>query len=888
MSPYDEKFLTRVFDSVTDPFAIYDQEFRIIRVNKALMELFKMEQEDLVGNFCYEIFYQRSAICDDCHVQEVFRTGEPRMLEKRVPVPAGGDRIFEVYSYPIKDHHGVTIQAAEHAREITERKRAEEKLRASEEKYRSLVDHIGIGVSLISPNMEILTLNKQMKEWFPEIDPKKKPLCYRSFNDPPREEVCSYCPTIKTLQDGEVHEAITDTPAGHEIRHYRIISSPIKDEEGQVVAAIESVEDITGRKSLEDQLQASRQFSEEIINSITDSLTVVDPETFTILQANDAFHARLGLEPPKSVGQRCHKIILDRPTPCKESGIMCPMDETTRTKRPALSDKIYPNAEGVDRLLEVATYPLLDSQGRISSVIRLERDVTEKRRMEEALAFRSKELQKTQHQLETLFDLARQVSDKDSLSELIEFIQEIARKLFSNSDLLLFLLDSESRGLLPLADFHSDGMETSHQAQQLIERSELVADFLQYLRTLNKPTIISPLHSNDIPSFLTVIAKSYSNWFALPISSPHQCVGYSLLGSAVYQEYAREDMQFLLTFFSQIAGYIRHLIVYENEINQLREKAAEKTSHGKIIGQSDEMQSVYELIDLVAASDATVLITGENGTGKELVAQAIHTQSYRQKGPFIAASCSAYSPTLLESELFGHEKGAFTGAIKRKMGRIERAKGGTLFLDEIGDIAAATQVLLLRFLQDHSFERVGGEETLEADVRVLAATNRDLYREVEEGRFRDDLYYRLNVITIHLPPLRDRIEDIPLLAKHFLGKYALKEGKPIHSFSSGAMQLLMDHDWPGNVRQLENAISHAVILAQNSVIERRHLPQFLKQAPADPPSTSLAENERRLILGVLQESNWNKHEAARRLKISRSTLYSKIRRYSLKKGTAPV
>ena len=300
------------------------------------------------------------------------------------------------------------------------------------------------------------------------------------------------------------------------------------------------------------------------------------------------------------------------------------------------------------------------------------------------------------------------------------------------------------------------------------------------------------------------------------------------------------------------------------------------------------MQRIYELIDLVAASDATVLITGENGTGKELVAQAVHRQSHRRKGPFIAANCSAYSPTLLESELFGHEKGAFTGAIKRKMGRIERAKGGTLFLDEIGDIAAATQVLLLRFLQDHTFERVGGEETLEADVRVLAATNRDLYREVEEGRFRDDLYYRLNVISIHLPPLRDRIEDIPLLAKHFLGKYTLKEGKAIHSFSSGAMQLLMDHDWPGNVRQLENAISHAVILAQDPVVERRHLPQFLKQAPADPPSTSLAENERRLILGVLQESSWNKHEAARRLKISRSTLYSKIRRYSLKKGTVSV
>ncbi len=323
-------------------------------------------------------------------------------------------------------------------------------------------------------------------------------------------------------------------------------------------------------------------------------------------------------------------------------------------------------------------------------------------------------------------------------------------------------------------------------------------------------------------------------------------------------------------------------------MNLLRQEVGERTSHGEIIGKSDEMQKIYELIDLVSGSDATVLIAGENGTGKELVAQAIHRESHRGSGPFIVANCSAYSPTLLESELFGHEKGAFTGAIKRKKGRIERAKGGTLFLDEIGDIAPATQVLLLRFLQDHCFERVGGELTLEADVRVLAATNRDLYREVEAGRFRDDLYYRLNVITIDMPPLSDRKEDIPMLCKHFLEKYSLKEGKQIQSFSSSAMQALLDHDWPGNVRQLENAVSHAVILAQGSVVEGRHLPQFLKQVSEEPPSTSLAENERRLILAVLQECNWNKHEAARQLQISRSTLYSKIRRYNLMKTTSSV
>jgi transcriptional regulator with PAS, ATPase and Fis domain len=295
------------------------------------------------------------------------------------------------------------------------------------------------------------------------------------------------------------------------------------------------------------------------------------------------------------------------------------------------------------------------------------------------------------------------------------------------------------------------------------------------------------------------------------------------------------------------------------------------------------MQEVYELIDLVSASDATVLITGDNGTGKELAAQAIHQQSHRSKGPFVVANCSAYSPTLLESELFGHEKGSFTGAIRQKKGRIERAHGGTLFLDEIGDISPATQVLLLRFLQDHYFERVGGERAIEANVRVLAATNQDLQKAVETGNFRDDLYYRLNVIAIHMPPLRERKDDIPLLCWHFLSKCNLKEKKNILKISANTMQALMDYDWPGNVRQLENAINHAVIITQGETIRLRHLPRFLKEGMDSPHATSLAENERRLILRVLQEANWNKHEAARRLQLTRSTLYSKIRRYDLKK-----
>jgi transcriptional regulator with PAS, ATPase and Fis domain len=420
-------------------------------------------------------------------------------------------------------------------------------------------------------------------------------------------------------------------------------------------------------------------------------------------------------------------------------------------------------------------------------------------------------------------------------------------------------------------------------ALQRLERSGLLAEFFRYLDYVPEPQLLTSTLGGHPPAFIPAISEGYASWFGFPITRQEHGIGYFFLGTRDPREFSQADLYFFQALVAQIAGHLRALVLHEAEIQQLRQQVAEKTSHGGIIGQGKKMQEVYELIDLVSGSEATVLITGENGTGKELVAQAIHQQSHRRRGPFVVANCSAYSPTLLESELFGYEKGAFTGAIRRKKGRIERAHGGTLFLDEIGDISPATQILLLRFLQDHSFERVGGEELIEADVRVLAATNKNLYREVEAGRFRDDLYYRLNVITIHLPPLRERKEDIPLLAQHFLKQYSLKEGKRVAKLSSNAMQALMDYEWPGNVRQLENALSHAVILTQGEIIRGRHLPRFLREATDISVAASLADNERRLILRILTEANWNKHDAARRLQVSRSTLYSKIRRYGLEK-----
>jgi transcriptional regulator with GAF, ATPase, and Fis domain len=343
---------------------------------------------------------------------------------------------------------------------------------------------------------------------------------------------------------------------------------------------------------------------------------------------------------------------------------------------------------------------------------------------------------------------------------------------------------------------------------------------------------------------------------------------------------SQEELELVRLIVSQNAGALRRAMQHEEEISALRGRMDDAAGFGGLIGKDPKMQVIYKLIEDVAPSDATILIQGESGTGKELVARAIHGHSARAQGPFVVINCSAYPATLLESELFGHEKGAFTGAVRQKAGRFEQAHGGTVFLDEIGEIPPPAQIKLLRVLQTRKFERLGGEQTLTVDVRILAATNKDLLAEVKKGTFREDLFYRLNVIPINLPLLRDRKNDIPRLALHFLRRFAAERGKEILEFGSEAMRLLLDYSWPGNVRELENTVEHAAVLAKGSQVEAWDLPAALRLI-SPPPSNALMDQEMRLLLEILEECDWNKKMAAKRLGVSRSTIYSMIRRHNI-------
>jgi len=326
---------------------------------------------------------------------------------------------------------------------------------------------------------------------------------------------------------------------------------------------------------------------------------------------------------------------------------------------------------------------------------------------------------------------------------------------------------------------------------------------------------------------------------------------------------------------------VEHQRLLDENIS-LHQKLEERYRFENIIAKSPKMQQVIEVIKVVAKSNATVLITGETGTGKELVARAIHSQSHRQGKPFVAVSCAALPESLLESELFGHEKGAFTGAHAQRKGKFEVANRGSLFLDEIGEMSANIQVHLLRVLEEKEFTRVGGNELIKVDVRVISATNKDIKKAVANGEFREDLYYRLNVVTIELPPLQERKEDIPLLARHFLKKFAVENQKEITDFSPGAIDFLLKYEWPGNIRELENAIERAVILAKDSYIDVADLPQEnLLLTPSAPPGRSLGEIEKNHILNILNETGGNYSETARILGISRMTLYNKIRAHGL-------
>ena len=487
----------------------------------------------------------------------------------------------------------------------------------------------------------------------------------------------------------------------------------------------------------------------------------------------------------------------------------------------------------------------------------------------EQLEQTNRELERAYRQAKIAFEIAREMGSISDIRKICRFLLERLKTIITCRQIVLVLFENDGT---QAAVYSAEEVQALRMTKKSID--ELAAAFTAS-RFIAKGKL--PI---SVPEF-----QKAETIAAFPIRHEERMIGAMCVGCPGECACVRNEMDVIELVLAQSAGAIRRAAVHENEVRGLRLRIEQASGYSGFVGKDPKMQVVYKLIEDVAPSDATVLILGESGTGKELAARAIHQNSDRKENPFVVLNCSAYPSTLLESELFGYEKGAFTGASAQKPGRFELADGGTIFLDEIGEIPSTAQVKLLRVLQHRNFERIGGTRTLAVDVRVLAATNRDLLQDVKNGRFREDLYYRLNVIPIRIPPLRDRRNDVPMLARHFLDRFCTIQEKTIEDFSSSAMRLLLDYPWPGNVRELENTIEHAVVLARGSRIQPSDLPvQVLEPEPADPTESArpLQDTEKEILLEALAAANWNKAETARRLGIGRSTLYSKMKKYRIR------
>jgi two-component system response regulator HydG len=493
----------------------------------------------------------------------------------------------------------------------------------------------------------------------------------------------------------------------------------------------------------------------------------------------------------------------------------------------------------------------------------------------QTLEKRAVELDRAQGQTRRSFEIIQKIGTQSTLRDVCSYLIERLKKIVTCSDLVLLIT---SRNQESVFVFAADRLTVLPRAS-----------FDHALRLRARGEEIPFIEKNDLrASIISEAFPAANRLAAFPVNYENQILGTMLVGCPNMCRCNAKDMEVMDLILQESGGAINRAARHEEDLGRIKSQLETRSEFNGLVGKDTQMQTIYKLIQDIAPTDATVMIQGESGTGKELVARAIHKQSLRKDAPFIVINCSAYPTTLLESEIFGHEKGAFTGAQRQKSGRFEQADGGTVFLDEIGEIQLSAQIKLLRVIQTQKFERLGGEKTLGVNVRIIAATNKDLLEEVKRGNFREDLFYRLNVIPIHMPPLRNRRNDIPSLARHFKGKFAAEQGKEVHEFSSEAMRMLLDYAWPGNVRELENSIEHALVLARGERIEATDLPAVLRMASPSSKTKArrtILDNEIKLLQETLEECGWNKKKAALRLGISRNTLYRKIRKYQINRPT---
>ena len=629
----------------------------------------------------------------------------------------------------------------------------------------------------------------------------------------------------------------------------------------------------TRLKNAKQTLQESEREKQAILDTLIDRILIINKD-MQIIWANETATAELDVTPGNIVGETCHKLFTGKETLCEG----CPSKKAIESGQVEHAIIYKPIVTGLDgeSYWDCYTVPTKNEPGdEAVRFIQVARNVTEKIQAE-------KELERRHNELKAINGILLRITKEYSLNGIYFVLHDIINDFYPGSEMMVFLLNPERNGFyFPPIEKGRINETCFGKTKRGIMNQKLEEDLLKFLTSDKIMPTCSGRKNEDYTTVVLELAKEFNTWIAVPIELEGICYGLFMVGSSYMDIPEEKDLIFIETLIRQVSGVIRYQVSKEVREEAFRKQLTGPDKFMGIVGRSQPMQEIYQMIQAVSDSPSTILITGESGTGKELVARAIHRSGKYKNTPFISAHCSSFVPTLIHSEIFGHEKGAFTGATTRKLGRLERAQGGILFLDEVADLPLENQVLLLRFLQDKSFERVGGKRPVEVNVRVIAATNKDIEKEMKAGRVREDFYYRLNIIRIRLPSLCERITDVPILANHFLHTYCLIEGKEIKGFDNESMKLIMDYHWPGNVRELQNAVARCVVLESGEWIGVETLPKKMRTLAEAPKEFSLAKSERNLILNVMHKCNWNKHKAARLLHINRSTLYSKLKKYDI-------
>jgi formate hydrogenlyase transcriptional activator len=846
-----------------DLLCIHDLEGRLLAVNPASARVLGYSVEKLLRTSMRELIAPEFRPEFDSYLSQIADAGESHGLMTLV-TRSGERRIWE-YHNTLRTEGVATPIVRGTAHDVTAQKRSEKQLQASHDRYRAVHDRAPVGISWIeTATGRFLGVNPKYREIVGRSERDLLGRTFQSITHP--DDLAVSLEKLRQLAAGEVRNYEMEKrylrPDGS-VRWAKVKVAAMWHAGEKPVWHLAIVQDVTERKRAEERL---REY-ERVVEGSEEMIAVVDRD-YRYVIANRAFLERRNMQKEQLLGRRVGEVVSPE---VFEKVVKPKVDECFGGKVVQYEMK-YKYPELGERDLFITYFPIEGTSG-VDRIVSILRDITDRKHAEQALTQREENYRMFISQSsEGIF---REDFDAPLAIDMSE--DEMAYRILHDS-----YMGECNDALAKMYGFASERDLTGKRFSEMVRRKdprkiELAREYIRSgFRILDRESHEVDAHGNPrifLNSMIGIVegGKLVCTW------------GIQRdVTEKVKLEASREDAEEALRQnVARLQAVSEELRLAKEKLNEekiyLEQAIDTELGFGEIIGQSSALKEVMHDVARVACSDATVLVLGETGTGKELVARAIHRSSNRKENSFIKLNCAAIPTGLLESELFGHEKGAFTGAINKKVGRLELADQGTLFLDEIGEIPLELQPKLLRVLQDHEFERLGGTQTLKVNFRLVAATNRDLRLAVNQREFRSDLYYRLNVFPINTPPLRDRRGDIPLLAEHFVRKYAERMGKTITSIPAKSMETLVQWSWPGNIRELENFMERSVILTPGKVLQAPF--SELSLTASEGRSETLRERERERIVRALRECKGRlggPSGAAARLGLKRTTLQSKL------------